>query len=200
MIGLAAKAIHYDADDDLPRLLILSHKSDTLGGRSSSTTTTTSSTAAAAVIDDKTASLSLDRTRSVLTKELTKLKSARSTLGGKIEGMSAVPMSADGGSSGMGGLFGKLFGRQQLASTTSDDQDSGDGTSSSVHDLEAAEAMIWGSGGRQENFDWAQLDGVQVEWAASALPGLKATVGPQATGDGEPDGLKSLREWLNRGT
>lgn len=187
MIGLAAKSVHYSADDDLPRLLILSHKSDTLGG--------TSSTAAgnSSTIDEKTASLSLERTRTALSKEMSKLKSARTTMGGKIEGMSAVPASADG--AGMG-LLGRLFGRQQGA-TASDDQESPDGTS--IHDLEAAEAMVWGSGAQHQTFEWSQVDGIQVEWAASALPGLKAVASGRSAGaDEAANGLEALRDWLDQ--
>jgi hypothetical protein len=72
----------------IPRLLILAHKSDLL---SRSATNEKSSTS---TLDEKTKTTAIERTKLILTREMDRLKSARGTTSGRIEGISQVPLAS----------------------------------------------------------------------------------------------------------
>ena len=101
-----------------------------------------------------------------------RLKGARGSTGGKIEGMGKVPGASTGG------FFGKLFGGAPV-------EDGGEG--------EEDETLIWGGRGP---FKWEDVEGVDIEWAASGLGMVK--MGKEVSGQEaeEGDGLDDLKRFL----
>jgi len=101
-----------------------------------------------------------------------RLKAARGSTGGKIEGMGKVAGTSSGG------FFGKLFGGAPA-------EEGGEG--------EEDETLIWGGRGP---FKWEDVEGVDIEWAASGLGMVK--MGKEAFGKEveEGDGLNDLKRFL----
>ena len=118
-------------------------------------------------------STATERLRSIVTREMDRLKAARGATGGKIEGMSRVAGSSSGG------FFGRLF-------SSAPAEDGAEG--------EDDESLVWGGRGA---FQWADVEGVEVEWAASGL-GMVRVGKEAAAGDviEEGDGLDALKGFL----
>ncbi|WWC85295.1 uncharacterized protein L201_000157 [Kwoniella dendrophila CBS 6074] len=91
-----------------------------------------------------------DRVKSILTREMDKLKSSRGGSGGKIEGMSRVSGSSSGS------FFSRLFGSGSANTSVG----LGEG------DEEIDENLIWGGKG---SFDWNDVEGVEISFGASGL-------------------------------
>ncbi|KAL7420530.1 hypothetical protein Q5752_004481 [Cryptotrichosporon argae] len=116
----------------------------------------------------------VERVRTALTRELERLKAARAGgAGGRIEGMARV--------AGGGGLWARLFGASAA------EADAGAGASADDDD-----ALVWGAKGA---WRWDDVEGVEIEWAASAL-GAPGQSGEQGGGEGEADGLDAVREFM----
>lgn len=79
-----------------------------------------------------------------------------------------------------GGWFGKLFSASSAASTGEVDGE-----------LEEDEGLVWGGKG---GFRWEDVDGVEVDWACSAL-GMVSVVKAEKEGE-QGDGLDELRTFL----
>lgn len=135
------------------RLLILAHKADLL-----SSTTDALSPPDLAPQTRHTAS---ERVRSVLTREMDRLKAARSASAGRIEGMGRVATRR--------GWFSRLFGSaaEPVAENTEDE-----------------EALVWGGAGA---WNWDDVEGVEVEWGVSALGKPQALTAETEEGDGLVD-------------
>lgn len=156
----------------IPRLLILAHKSDLL---SRSATNEKSSTS---TLDEKTKTTAIERTKLILTREMDRLKSARGTTSGRIEGISQVPLASTPSS-----FFGirlnlNPFSRRGAAGSSKP-------TVLSEEGMDEAEMMVWGQTGR---FSWDEVEGVDVQWAASGMTSAAASAGN--------DGLEDVRRWL----
>lgn len=108
----------------------------------------------------------VDRLKSVLTREMDRLKQARAATGGRIEGIGRVQSSG-------GSFWKRLFGGGAVGAADE-------------ADAEEDEGLVWGGKGP---FRWEDIEGVEIEWAASALGPSKAT-GEEGTG------LDEVREWL----
>jgi hypothetical protein len=52
--------------------------------------------------------------------------------------------------------------------------------------MDEAEMMVWGQTGR---FSWDEVEGVDVQWAASGMTSATAS-------SGSDDGLEDVRRWL----
>jgi signal recognition particle receptor subunit beta len=106
-----------------------------------------------------------------------RLKSARASTSGRIEGMSKVASSSSS-------WWKRLFGG---STAPIGDEDEGDD-----------EGLIWGG---QGPFKWEDIDGVEVEWGCSALGMVK--VGKDAMSSGkdtaveEGDGLDDVKKFLS---
>ena len=148
----------------IPRLLILAHKTDLLVRPTPPAGTSPPD------IPAQTRQVAIDRLKSILTREMDRLKAARTAgVGGRIEGMSKV-------SSGGRGWFGKLFASAEVEGEVEED-----------------EGLVWGGKGP---FRWEDIDGVEIEWASSAL-GMVNMAGAGAAKDGEQgNGLDELRTFL----
>jgi signal recognition particle receptor subunit beta len=132
------------------RLLLCAHKSDQLTRSADDLTPQTKQTAH-------------ERIRSILTREMDRLKLARGAgVGGRIEGMGKV----QGGSTSW---WARLFGAAAPEAEAEDD-----------------EAAVWGGAGP---FRWEDVEGVQVEWAASAL-------GPVGEERERGNGLDELTDFM----
>jgi signal recognition particle receptor subunit beta len=103
-----------------------------------------------------------------------RLKSARSSSGGRIEGISSV-------SGGGGSWWSRLFGSQNAGVASEGEAE--------VED----ENLIWGGKGE---FRWEDIEGVEVQWGCSGLGmvDLKSRVERGDVDSG--DGLKDIREFL----
>lgn len=113
---------------------------------------------------------------------MNKLKSARGTSGGKIEGMSAVPVGSNGSllgsvlaSLGLGGSKSGGNGRRKVILGEDGEED--------------IEGLIWGTEG---TFKWEDVDGVEISWAASELK----PDGKEEEGEKSYQGLEQLVDWL----
>jgi signal recognition particle receptor subunit beta len=148
-----------------PKLLILAHKADLL------LRTISNPNPKPTPLDDKTKKMALERAKTVITREMERLKSARGTTGGKIEGIDAVPSSSSSG------LLSRFFG----TSSSSGEKP----TVISEQGMEEAELMLWGQSGR---FSWDEIEGVDVDWAVSGLGNAS---------DAVEDGLEELKDWLS---
>lgn len=163
----------------LPHLLILAHKADQLArGISAPSATTNSSNEA---LDPKIRTLAIERLKTVLTREMDRLKSARGSTSGRIEGISSIPSSTSSTWNPFKLLFGNKAVPKQLVL--------------SEEGIEEAEAMIWGQPGR---FKWEEVEGVTIDWAVSGLPEMQASnkIGVQDSKRNENDGLSEVRDWL----
>ena len=147
-----------------PRLLILAHKTDLL------VRPTPPSTTSPPNIPAQTRQVAVERLKSILSREMDRLKAARAAgVGGRIEGMSRV-------SSGGRGWFGKLFASAEVEGEVEED-----------------EGLVWGGKGP---FKWEDVDGVEIEWASSAL-GMVNMGSAGALREGEQgNGLDELRNFL----
>ena len=58
--------------------------------------------------------------------------------------------------------------------------------------MDEAELMVWGQNGR---FKWEEIEGVDVQWAASGMT-VQAPGKPEEK-QGGVDGLKDVRNWLS---
>jgi signal recognition particle receptor subunit beta len=113
-----------------------------------------------------------------------RLKSSRSTIGGKIESISAVS------SGNKGSVFAtllRLFGLGGTSGPTA-------GAEEDEVAEEDAESLIWGE---KDGFKWEDVEGVEIEWAVSGglLPGNERK-SDQSADDTSEDGLKEVRNWL----
>jgi signal recognition particle receptor subunit beta len=143
-----------------PRLLITIHKSDSLPLKPSQT---------------------LARIRQSLTNEMDRLKSARSTIGGKIESISSV---SSGKQAGIVANILRLFGiggreKGEIVDEVAE---------------EDAEGMIWGDKG---SFKWEDVDGVDIEWAVSSISAdNKRKAEDETEAEVVEDGLEEIRSWF----
>lgn len=112
--------------------------------------------------------IAIDRLTSILTREMDRLKQSRASTGGRIEGIGRVQSSSTG-------LWTRLFG-------------SGRSVPDEGTEIEEDESLVWGGKGA---FRWEDVEGVEVEWAVSALGPVKAT-----GEDGQ--GLAEVKEWLSK--
>jgi signal recognition particle receptor subunit beta len=147
-----------------PRLLILAHKTDLL------VRPTPPANPSPPEIPAQTRQVAIERLKSILTREMDRLKAARTAgVGGRIEGMSKV-------ASGGRGWFGKLFAGAEVEGEVEED-----------------EGLVWGGKGP---FGWEDIDGVEIEWGCSAL-GMVNMAGTGAAKDGEQgNGLDEVRTFL----
>ncbi|KIR69809.1 signal recognition particle receptor subunit beta [Cryptococcus deuterogattii CA1014] len=145
-----------------PKLLLLAHKADLLARP------TPSSSHCPPEIPSSTLTASTDRLKSILTREMDRLKSTRGGTGGKIEGIGKVAGTS-------GGFFSNLFGGRAGDAGGEDEGDED-------------ESLIWGGKGP---FKWEDVEGVEVEWGAS---GLGATKGKTEAENG--NGLDELKVFL----
>ncbi|WVO21830.1 uncharacterized protein IAS62_003144 [Cryptococcus decagattii] len=145
-----------------PKLLLLAHKADLLARP------TPSSSHCPPEIPTSTLTASTDRLKSILTREMDRLKSTRGETGGKIEGIGKVAGTS-------GGFFSNLFGGRAGDAGGEDEGDED-------------ESLIWGGKGP---FKWEDVEGVEVEWGAS---GLGATKGKTEAENG--NGLDELKAFL----
>lgn len=148
------------------KLFILAHKSDLI--------IRPTPTSACPTIPVATRLTAIDRVRSILTREMDRLKAARGAVGGRIEGMSRVATS------GGGSWWSRLFGGSSSAAAPTAGDDA---------EAEEDEALVWGGKG---GFRWEDVEGVEIEWGASALGSLKDVAGSS----GEGEGLSELKEWV----
>lgn len=104
-----------------------------------------------------------------------RLKSTRGSAGGKIENLGRVAGRSSGN------FFTRLFGRKPVIDDSAD--------------IEEDETLIWGGRGP---FKWEDVEGVDIEWAASGLGMVR--VGKNAhkpTSEVEQgDGLDDLKRFL----
>lgn len=105
-----------------------------------------------------------------------RLKSARGGSGGKIEGMGKVSGSSSGG------WFSRLFGAGS----------SGVGVSEGEGEGEEDESLVWGGKGA---FRWEDVEGIEIEWAASGLGAVKGGEKEKVDVD-EGNGLDEVRRFL----
>lgn len=149
-----------------PRLLILANKTDLLAR------STAGETPSPPELSQQARSTALERVKSILTREMDRLKSARGAggVGGRIEGMSRVSSSG-------GGFWARLFGSgasKEPEATTEDD-----------------EALVWGGAGA---FRWEDVEGVEVSWGVSGV-GAASTTTTEATSE-RGNGLDELTYFL----
>jgi signal recognition particle receptor subunit beta len=149
--------------------LILAHKSDLLSRSATNEKSTTTS-----ALDEKTKTTAIERTKLILTREMDRLKSARGTTSGRIEGISQVPLASTPSS-----FFGirlnlNPFSRRGAAGSSKP-------TVVSEEGMDEAESQT----GR---FSWDEVEGVDVQWAASGMTSAAASAGN--------DGLEDVRRWL----
>ncbi|KAL1411214.1 hypothetical protein Q8F55_002165 [Vanrija albida] len=146
------------------RLLILAHKTDLLAK--------SSTTASPPDLTSQARTTALERVRSILTREMDRLKASRGSggVGGRIEGMGRV---ASGGKS----FWARLFG-----SAAAEEPDAGN---------EDDEALVWGSAGA---FRWEDVEGVEVSFGTSGVGAAKA-VGAGSVADAG-NGLDELNDFL----
>lgn len=150
-----------------PKLLLLAHKTDLLIRPAPPPYPSPPN------IPPQTLQTATDRLRTILTREMDRLKSSRGAAGGRIEGMSKVAGSSSG-------LWTRLFGAPAIAEADGETEDD--------------ESLVWGGKGP---FRWEDVEGVEVVWGASALGMVK--IGKEAGGaqEGEQgDGLDDLKRFL----
>ncbi|WWC69623.1 uncharacterized protein I206_103566 [Kwoniella pini CBS 10737] len=123
------------------KLQILAHKTDLLAR------STSPSLKSPPDIPESSISTARDRVKSILTREMDRMKSARGGSGGKIESMGKV----SGGASA--GFFARLFG-------------SGGGAVEGEEGEGEDESLIWGGKGQ---FDWNDIEGLEISFGASGL-------------------------------
>ncbi len=111
-----------------------------------------------------------------------RLKSSRSTIGGKIESISSV---SSGKQVGVVASLLRLFGiggreKGEVVDEVAE---------------EDAEGLIWGDKG---SFKWEDVEGVEIEWSVSSISADKknAAVETDAEDVVENDGLNEIRSWL----
>ncbi|WWD01599.1 hypothetical protein V866_008544 [Kwoniella sp. B9012] len=142
------------------KLLILAHKTDLLTRSSSGE------------IPESSLTTARERVKSILTREMDRLKATRtkSGAGGKIESMGKVAGTSSSG------FFVRLFGN---AST---------GVGLEGEDEGEDESLIWGGKG---GFSWDDVEGVQITFGASGL-------GPVAAmkGEKEGNGLDEVKSFI----
>ncbi|KAK8869965.1 hypothetical protein IAR55_000535 [Kwoniella newhampshirensis] len=169
LTALTNLSLRLPPSSPLPKVLLLAHKTDLL------VRPAPPSTHSPPDISSATLTTSTDRLRSILTREMDRLKSARGGSGGKIEGMGKVA----GGSSG--NWFSRLFGAGSGAVGVSEAEGEG----------EEDEGLVWGGKGP---FRWEDVEGVDIEWAAS---GLGLVQGEKVKGEVEEgNGLDEIRKFL----
>ncbi|ORY25713.1 signal recognition particle receptor beta subunit-domain-containing protein [Naematelia encephala] len=156
------------------KLLILANKTDLL------IRPTPPSSPSPPNIPSPTLSTAHERLKSILTREMDRLKAARGAggVGGRIEGIGKVA------GTGSGGFWTRLFGGSASSGSAAVE---GEG------DVED-EALIWGGKGA---WRWEDVEGVEVEWAASGL-GM-VSVGKEkdkVEDDEEGDGLDELKRFI----
>lgn len=136
------------------RLLILAHKADLLSRPISDATLSPPD------INEQTRSTAEERVRSVLTREMDRLKSARSASGGRIEGMGRVATQQS--------WWAKLFGTPEPVAENTEDE----------------EALVWGGAGA---WSWDDVEGVEVEWGVTGLGAPAKLTEEGEQGDGMQD-------------
>lgn len=143
-----------------PQLLILGHKTDLLSGDSTDSKSP-------ADLSSSARATAAERLRSILTREMDRLKAARGGSGGRIEGMGKVQTSR--------GFWGRLFGAARAGEIEAEGEDD--------------EAMVWGGPGQ---FRWEDVEGVDVAWAVSGLGRANALTANPERGNG----LEELEDFL----
>ncbi|TYJ54753.1 hypothetical protein B9479_004601 [Cryptococcus floricola] len=162
LASLASLSTHLPPSAPPPKLLILAHKSDLLIRPAPTTSLSPPD------IPETSLKTATDRLKSILTREMDRLKSTRASTGGRIEGMSRVAGSSTG-------FFARIFGSGGGASGAEGEGEEDD------------ESLVWGGKGP---FRWEDVEGVEVEWAASGL-------GVPKEGDVEEgNGLDELKAFL----
>ncbi|WVF72454.1 hypothetical protein IAT40_007269 [Kwoniella sp. CBS 6097] len=169
--ALSNLAIRLPPSSPPPKLLILAHKADLLARPAPPNTHSPPE------IPEATLSTATDRLKSILTREMDRLKTSRESTGGKIEGMSRV----SGGSSS--GFFGRLFGFGGSGAVA--------GGSGEDDEDEVDESLVWGGKG---SFRWEDVEGVEIEWAASGL-GVPAS-GKNGEAKEEGNGLDEVKRFI----
>jgi signal recognition particle receptor subunit beta len=134
------------------RLLILAHKADQLSRDASALSPPD--------LAPQTRQTAEERVRSVLTREMDRLKSARWASGGRIEGMGRVATQR--------GWWARLFGSAEPVAENTEDE----------------EALVWGGPGA---WNWDDVEGVDVEWGVTGLGGAKPLTDELEEGDGLQD-------------
>ncbi|BEJ12858.1 hypothetical protein CspHIS471_0300320 [Cutaneotrichosporon sp. HIS471] len=134
------------------RLLILAHKADALSREDTALSPPD--------LAPQTRQTAEERVRSVLTREMDRLKSARSASGGRIEGMGRVATQR--------GWWARLFGAPEPVAENTEDE----------------EALVWGGPGA---WNWDDVEGVDVEWGVTAVGGAKPLTEECEEGDGLQD-------------
>ncbi|WRT66952.1 uncharacterized protein IL334_003917 [Kwoniella shivajii] len=150
------------------KFLILAHKSDLLVRPSPPTTRSPPD------IPEASLTTARERVKSILTRELDRLKSSRGGSGGKIEGMGKVAGTSNAG------FFSKILGFGGGSVDVGGQGDEGED-----------ESLIWGGKGP---FKWEDVEGVEIEWGASGL-GVVSN-GPNDQEKGEGNGLDELRRFI----
>lgn len=140
LTSLASAASSRPFNSDPTRLLILGHKADLLRS-------------------DKALETARERAKSILTREMERLKTARGAggVGGRIQGMSKVQTRQ--------GFWARLFGSSKAEAEAEDGEDEG---------------LIWGG---QGPWSWDDIEGVEVVWGASGLGETKPIGEEGAEGD-----------------
>ncbi|WVQ78139.1 hypothetical protein IAT38_000220 [Cryptococcus sp. DSM 104549] len=162
LTALANISLRLPSSSPPPRLLLLAHKADLL------VRPTPSSSHCPPKIPPTSLTTSTDRLKSILTREMDRLKSARGGSGGKIEGMGRVAGTS-------GGWFSRLFGGGAAGVEVE-----GEG--------EDDEGLVWGG---KEAFRWEDIEGVDIEWGASGLGATKVDTETQSG-----NGLDELKSFL----
>ncbi|OCF35259.1 signal recognition particle receptor subunit beta [Kwoniella heveanensis CBS 569] len=171
--ALSNLAVRLPPSSPPPKLLILAHKADLLARPAPSTTHSPPE------IPETTLATATERLKSILTREMDRLKSSRESSGGKIEGMSRVSGSSSSG------FFGRLFGFGSGSGAAI----GGSGGDDDEDDVD--EGLVWGGKGP---FTWEDVEGVEIEWAASGL-GVPAS-GKNGEATEEGNGLDEVKRFV----
>ena len=149
------------------KVMILAHKADLL------VRSPPSSSSCPPDIPASSRSTAKERLKSILTREMDRLKSSRGGSGGRIEGISKVASSG-------GSWFSRLFSRG-ITVVVEDDEDSVD------------EGLIWGEKG---SFRWEDIGGVDIAWGVSGLGVVNIGRDGTLRDLPEGDGLDEVKEFM----
>ncbi|WWC61303.1 uncharacterized protein I303_103884 [Kwoniella dejecticola CBS 10117] len=153
------------------KLQILAHKTDLL---TRSTSSNPPNAKSPPDIAETSLSAARDRVKSILTREMDRLKAARGGSGGKIESMGKVT-----GGSSSSGFFARLFGGAGAGLAEGEEGEGED------------ESLIWGGKGP---FDWNDVEGLEVSFGATGLGAVGA--GKDKAGSEEGNGLDEIKQFI----
>ncbi|WVO16972.1 hypothetical protein L204_104658 [Cryptococcus depauperatus] len=163
LVALVNVSARLPPSSTAPQLLLLAHKTDLL------VRPNPPSTHCPPDIPESASKLSIERLKSILAREMDRLKTTQGVSGGKVEGIDAVAASSSG-------FFSRLFSS----------------SAASQQDEEDDETLVWGGKGP---FRWEDVEGVEIEWAASGLGAYKSEQNERERVE-EGNGLDSLKEFL----